>query len=530
MRIGAFDGSWRTGNLNYTITGDRLKDSGGNELKLDIIRQDTFAIDNVSAQITSDKITWQNGTVWTAAKAGEFDGRWTDKRDPGKDLFYIEGREMFFDDGFEVTISGSGNDTFLVGQMFDDTYRGHHVGQLVKGEIRWDSGDVWTPVIVTTTVTTTSSTTTSSPTTTTVSSTSTPTATVTSTTVTPTATTSTSYTRSTTTTTDTSSKSFCFEPHVYWEPLDMDGWTESMEVDAFACRSRCANSAGCAHFSYSKTDGGCHLQDIAAFRVVGQVDVLSGPPFCDSRNQAMAHVQDHGVGNFTFAPRDEGCLEVATTYSPLLSLPLLVFQDFEVPNAIAACQRRCSRTDGCFRFVLEVALRQCFLAAAGSVKTHPAFGFVSGARDCRNQAEGEFDDQEILFLDPPAGDQGMLLKRRNNAALFLAVVTATMVMLHLHRTGRCVRLARSWPHRGIESGFDSSRSTSARDALISPAWPRFVEENLPSYVARGMPMFVSFDPGRGQHGYIVIRDDNPVLNSDGEIVSDNEADEAVNFA
>lgn len=71
----------------------------------------------------------------------------------------------------------------------------------------------------------------------------------------------------------------CSRTTTKYMPRDMKGQGRTQEPSLDACQRRCARTKGCAHFSYWKVDGGCHLQDSNAAERRDRL-ATSGPPHC----------------------------------------------------------------------------------------------------------------------------------------------------------------------------------------------------------------------------------------------------------
>jgi len=72
----------------------------------------------------------------------------------------------------------------------------------------------------------------------------------------------------------------CAERSVRYEPVDMVYQGRTRESSYEACRQRCINTINCAYFAYWP-DGGCHITDIEAHKVVAEnYDVIAGPKDC----------------------------------------------------------------------------------------------------------------------------------------------------------------------------------------------------------------------------------------------------------
>lgn len=71
----------------------------------------------------------------------------------------------------------------------------------------------------------------------------------------------------------------CFVADVKFHPANMEGTRRTHLNSAEECQALCANTEGCAHFSYW-TNGGCHMQDSSA-TMRRAFNVIAGPPSCN---------------------------------------------------------------------------------------------------------------------------------------------------------------------------------------------------------------------------------------------------------
>lgn len=75
----------------------------------------------------------------------------------------------------------------------------------------------------------------------------------------------------------------CWEDDTSYAP-DMEGGDRTIEDNILACQKRCASVHGCAHFSFWKKDGHCHLADKEADHVNDIFGGVAGPPYCSEEN------------------------------------------------------------------------------------------------------------------------------------------------------------------------------------------------------------------------------------------------------
>lgn len=68
-------------------------------------------------------------------------------------------------------------------------------------------------------------------------------------------------------------------------PLDMVGQALHLADTVAECQALCANTTGCAHFSYWQPMKHCHLADAEAALMTGEVFFISGPPKCGQEKE-----------------------------------------------------------------------------------------------------------------------------------------------------------------------------------------------------------------------------------------------------
>ena len=77
----------------------------------------------------------------------------------------------------------------------------------------------------------------------------------------------------------------CFQYDSKYNPLDLPGHENSLEVDPKACQSRCANVDGCSYFTFWGNGkpglGNCFLSGPDATRMSDKWEAVSGPKKCE---------------------------------------------------------------------------------------------------------------------------------------------------------------------------------------------------------------------------------------------------------
>lgn len=219
------------------------------------------------------------------------------------------------------------------------------------------------------TVTTTTRTTTSMTTTTTETTITTITSSTSSkTTATQTLTTSSTTTGTTSTSTKTSSTTsstsltteppdVCLQPSRQFVPLNMAGSKRTEASSPFLCQAKCRKLQGCAHFTWWKRDGGCHLQDADAKELGADADALAGLSDCTP---------------FPF------CFENRHKFDPDMA-----DTERSVERSPGSCQRRCSATSGCSHFTWW-SDGGCHLQGAGAARKAAGDDVVSGPATCEH--------------------------------------------------------------------------------------------------------------------------------------------------
>jgi hypothetical protein len=148
------------------------------------------------------------------------------------------------------------------------------------------------------------------------------------------------------------------------------------------CQARCTAVAGCAHFSWSKHDGKCHLEDKSAVKTDAS-GVIAGPPKTTgadsvkdtSQNSTPAVVITHASGAAPDKDKDAFEVEADVEYVPL-------DMDGQPPteNSLEKCHARCSAVQGCAHFSWEQYARRCHLQESSAVKT-TMLGVLAGPEE-----------------------------------------------------------------------------------------------------------------------------------------------------
>jgi len=120
----------------------------------------------------------------------------------------------------------------------------------------------------------------------------------------------------------------CFVPNTKYMPANMPNEDRTVEENVLHCQSRCAKTAGCAHFTYWPNRG-CHLQSMEA-RPQFASRVTAGPPDCRE------------------GFRMKTCFHENTKFEPV-NMP---GQRRTQVGSVLECQQRCRQTTGCEHFSL----------------------------------------------------------------------------------------------------------------------------------------------------------------------------------
>ena len=155
----------------------------------------------------------------------------------------------------------------------------------------------------------------------------------------------------------------CFTKSKRYEPLNMAGQERTSESAAFECQLRCANTLGCAFFSYYE-DGGCHLQDADARQVDAPDHVTSGPMDCVT-----------------------GCYQKNKRRQPLN----MQGQGRTVEESARTCQERCARTEGCefFSYWMDGG---CHLQAENAQLVDDEGSVTTGPVVCPRTTQEDMDE------------------------------------------------------------------------------------------------------------------------------------------
>lgn len=176
-----------------------------------------------------------------------------------------------------------------------------------------------------------------------------------------------------------------------------DTESPTREADATACQRRCARTRGCAHFSFWKLGGHCHLQDAFAIEQKARIGFISGPFQCWDNIDQKLYVK---LGPKTFVPKALRCVETGSLYSPIMGVPkYLPKHSMTGLKAVEVCQQHCSSVKGCLHFTLQFPQRLCRLAGANAHRLPSAINSVSGPRFCNGTKEkGGSSDSDLLII------------------------------------------------------------------------------------------------------------------------------------
>jgi len=180
----------------------------------------------------------------------------------------------------------------------------------------------------------------------------------------------------------------CFDEGAAFYPLDMDGTELEHVADAWECQRRCMAREGCAHFSYLRSLGHCHLQDFLAARLTLNTGYSSGPFSCwEDMNESARKkfsVQEHS----TYLPAELSCLQLHAAYAPAMQTNLRPpdLSGLSAREAAMACQRYCAAVDGCVNFTFSRTLQLCTLASQGATRLS-IMNSVAGPPSCLEEDE-----------------------------------------------------------------------------------------------------------------------------------------------
>lgn len=183
----------------------------------------------------------------------------------------------------------------------------------------------------------------------------------------------------------------CFVPNTKYMPANMPNEDRTVEENVLHCQSRCAKTAGCAHFTYWPNRG-CHLQSMEA-RPQFASRVTAGPPDCREGS------------------RMKSCFHESTKFEPV-NMP---GQRRTQVGSVLECQLRCRQTQGCEHFSLwpdggchlqdanasEVTARHIISGPSRCTKSYPTW--IDEAALAPLEEETPNDDSQKT-LDEPESD------------------------------------------------------------------------------------------------------------------------------
>jgi len=176
----------------------------------------------------------------------------------------------------------------------------------------------------------------------------------------------------------------CAETDTAYNPIDMPMSMLSVEVSPVACQRRCAQTEGCAHFSFWSSLDHCHLQDASAVRetIAG---FTAGGPRCSKEKPTQ--------------PSAGSCFNKAGG----AFFPLDLSGSAGTWTASAAeCQTSCQAHDDCARFSWYAPTSTCHLAdgTAALSAALPDVYYVTGPRRC-DTAGVASAEQKFAQVDSP---------------------------------------------------------------------------------------------------------------------------------
>lgn len=151
-----------------------------------------------------------------------------------------------------------------------------------------------------------------------------------------------------------------------YEPLDVLGEPLSLEDDAYACQHRCANTDGCAHFTFWMLGKHCHLEGALAMKFEGRVGFIAGPSSCHSATCLEVGVKyfDAGTNGRTWSCDTCASLE----------------------EVIDSCRDVCVADEHCTHFTVNHHLNICTIASSRALRLQHVPGFISGSPECDSEA------------------------------------------------------------------------------------------------------------------------------------------------
>jgi len=163
---------------------------------------------------------------------------------------------------------------------------------------------------------------------------------------------------------------------ITYEPLDMMGYPVTLEDGVASCQARCAQTPGCAHYSFWEPGGQCHVHSAAAKQHKHQSMFFSGPPTCDASSRDELELLSDTM-------KERICYKEKVAYTPL---------DSAAHGAVAAvlstpskCQERCAATSWCAHFTYSILDSMCHLADKDATQISDVLNSVAGPQSCQDQ-------------------------------------------------------------------------------------------------------------------------------------------------
>lgn len=177
----------------------------------------------------------------------------------------------------------------------------------------------------------------------------------------------------------------CSEMGVVFEPFDMLDQPMTSEASAMACQARCAGITGCAHYSYWRAAGHCHVVGILGKRrttsyagnAIPDEFWVSGPPGCQKGQISEA--------SHLIIKRHESCYHPHALYKAK--------GEDAPPTKLSSalhCQQLCQKTQGCRFFSFSSMNGDCHLTGPSGYKVQPVMYFVAGPKSCPLDVIGDF--------------------------------------------------------------------------------------------------------------------------------------------
>jgi len=185
----------------------------------------------------------------------------------------------------------------------------------------------------------------------------------------------------------------CIQNNTAYYPLNMKGHNRTWEQNHMACKDRCTQVEGCAHWTYYLVSEGCHVQDSTAASVTVK-GVVSATPNC---SDPVYNVRSsYGNANPLVQVMGQDCYHLSVGFVPLDMYGINGTRESDYER----CQARCKATANCATFVYFINDQGCHLQEADA-SNHMVFvpGTISGKSSCTSQEKLHFE--QFLENLPP---------------------------------------------------------------------------------------------------------------------------------